>query len=291
MKIGKYTLHIIDSGYFGLDGGAMFGIIPKPLWQKTNPSDEANRIKLATRNLLLTNGNRKILIDTGMGDKWDEKSKSIYAVDQTNSLEGSLNELNLKSEDITDVILTHLHFDHTGGSTKIENVPQLRDPGKGGGKLVPSFPNAKYYVQKKNYDWAIHPSERDKGSYLKKNFQPLMEEGILNLIDSQEKFDDEIEFVILNGHTFGQQLIKISDTSNTIFYCADLFPTTSHIPLPYVMGYDLQPLVTVEEKKKILAEAIEKNWKIFFEHDPETALATVMKDEKGFRVNEKMKEL
>lgn len=277
MKIGKYTLHIINSGYFALDGGAMFGIIPKPLWQKTNPPDDANRIKLATRNLLLTNGNRKILIDTGMGDKWDEKSKSIYAVDQSNSLEGSLSEMNLKPEDITDVILTHLHFDHTGGSTKIENQ-----------KLIPTFPNAKYYVQKKNYEWAVYPSDRDKGSYLKNNFQPLMEEGVLIFIDGEEKFDDEIEIVIINGHTFAQQLIKISDSSNTILYCADLFPTTSHIPIPYVMAYDLQPLVTVEEKKKILAKAIEKNWKIFFEHDPETALATVMKDEKGFRVNEKM---
>jgi glyoxylase-like metal-dependent hydrolase (beta-lactamase superfamily II) len=280
MKIGKYSLHIINSGYFGLDGGAMFGIIPKPLWQKTNPPDDINRIKLATRNLLLTNGNRKILIDTGMGDKWDEKLKKIYAVDQKESLKDSLSKLNLKPSDITDVILTHLHFDHTGGSTEIEN-----------GKLVPVFPNAKYYVQKKNYDWAMNPSERDRGSYLKDSFQPLMEEGILDLIYGEAKFDDEIGFVILNGHTFAQQLITLSDSSNTIFYCADLFPTTSHIPLPYVMGYDLQPLVTIEEKKKVLTKAVEENWKLFFEHDPETAVATVIKDEKGFRANEKMKDL
>ncbi len=277
MKIGKYTLHTINSGFFALDGGAMFGIIPKPLWQKTNPPDEVNRIKLATRNLLLTTGNRKILIDTGMGDKWDEKSKNIYAVDQTNSLEGSLNKLNLKPEDITDVLLTHIHFDHTGGSTMIVN-----------GKLVPTFPNAKYYVQKKNYEWAVKPSDRDKGSYIKDNFQPLMDEGVLNFIDGEEKFDDEIEFVIINGHTFAQQLIKISDSSNTILYCGDLFPTTSHIPIPYVMGYDLQPLVTVEEKKKILVKAIDENWKIFFEHDPEIAIATVMKDDKGYKVKDKM---
>ena len=276
MKIGKYTLHIINSGYFGLDGGAMFGIIPKPLWQKTNPPDEANRIKLATRNLLLTDGRRNILIDTGMGNKWDEKSKSIYAVDQTDSLNGSLNKLNLSTSDITDVILTHLHFDHTGGSTKNEN-----------GNLIPAFPNAKYYVQKKNYEWAIKPSERDKGSYLKDNFQPLMDERVLYFIEGEESFDDEIEFVIINGHTFAQQLIKLSDSSNTILYCGDLFPTTSHIPVPYVMGYDLQPLVTVEEKKNILSKAIDENWKIFFEHDPLTAIANVVKDEKGFRANEK----
>ena len=270
MKIGKYTLHIINSGYFGLDGGAMFGIIPKPLWQKTNPPDEANRIKLATRNLLLTGGN----------SKWDEKAKNIYGFDFTNSLEGSLEKLSLSPPDITDVILTHLHFDHTGGSSKIEND-----------KLIPSFPNAKYYVQKKNYEWAVNPSEKDKGSYLKDSFEPLMKEGVLNFIEGEERFDDEVEFVIINGHTFAQQLIKISDSSHTILYCADLFPTTSHIPLPYVMGYDLQPLVTVEEKKKILIKAIEENWRLFFEHDPETALASVEKNEKGFRAIDKKKEL
>jgi len=280
MKIGKYSLHIINSGYFGLDGGAMFGIIPKPLWQKTNPPDESNRIKLATRNLLLINGNRKILIDTGMGDKWDEKFRNIYAINQTDSLSGSLNKLNLQPSDITDVILTHLHFDHTGGSTKVED-----------NKLIPAFPNADYYVQRKNYEWAAKPSERDRGSYLKDNFQPLMDEGVLRLIDNEEKFDDEIEFLTVHGHTFFQQLVKISDASDTILYCADLFPTTSHIPLPYVMGYDLQPLVTVEEKKNILAKATEENWKIFFEHDPETVIASIIKDERGFRANQMMKEL
>jgi glyoxylase-like metal-dependent hydrolase (beta-lactamase superfamily II) len=277
MKIGKYKLHIINSGYFGLDGGAMFGIIPRPLWQKTNPPDEVNRIKLATRNILLTGNSKKILIDTGMGDKWDDKSKNIYAVDQQNvSLEKSLNEYGFKPDDITDVILTHLHFDHTGGSTKYDNS-----------RLIPAFPNAKYYVQKKNFDWAVNPSERDKGSYLKNNFLSLAEEGVLEFIEGERNFDDEIEFLIINGHTFAQQLIKISDSSNTFLYVGDLFPTTSHIPLPYVMGYDLQPLVTVEEKKRILEKAIEDNWKLFFEHDPDTAFATVKKDEKGFRVNEK----
>lgn len=280
MKIGKYTLNIIESGYFGLDGGAMFGIIPKLLWQKTNPPDDANRIKLATRNLLLSDGKRNILIDTGMGNKWDEKSKKIYAVDQSDSLKGSLDKLNLSPSDITDVILTHLHFDHSGGSTEIDN-----------GKLVPAFPNAKYYVQKRNYEWASNPSDRDKGSYLKDSFQPLMDEGVLNFINGENKFDDEIELLNFNGHTFAQQLIKISDSSDTIFYCADLFPTASHIPLPYVMGYDLQPLVTVEEKRKILTKALDENWKLFFEHDPENAIATVLKDEKGFRADKKTKEL
>jgi len=276
MKIGKYNLHIIESGYFALDGGAMFGIIPKALWEKTNPADESNRIKLATRNLLLDSGNKKILIDTGMGNKWDDKAKEIYKIDQQEfSLQSSLAKIVLKPEDITDVILTHLHFDHAGGSTIISD-----------GKLIPTFPNAKYYVRKKNYEWAMNPSERDRGSYIKENFCPLLDAGIFSFIN-EKNFDDEIEFIEVNGHTFCMQLIRISDSSNTILYCADLFPTTSHIPLPYVMGYDLQPLVTVEEKKKILQQAFEENWKLFFEHDPFNALTTVTKTDKGYRANEK----
>jgi len=280
MQIGNYKLSVVNTGFFRLDGGAMFGIIPKNLWEKTNPPDDQNRIKLATRNLLLENGSRKILVDTGMGDKWDEKAKKIYDIDQKrNSIEIALHELNLKPEDITDVILTHLHFDHTGGSTKSEKD-----------KLVPAFPNAKYFVQKKNYEWAMNPSERDKGSYINENFVPLFEQGVLNLI-SDESFDNEIDFIVVNGHTFGQQLLKISDSKNTILYCCDLFPTTSHIPLPYVMGYDLQPLITVTEKKKILPVAVEENWKLFFEHDPETVLATVINTDKGFKVGEKFDKL
>ncbi len=277
MKIGKYNLHIINTGYFSLDGGAMFGIIPKPLWEKLNPSDTLNRIKLSTRNLVLIYGKKIILIDTGMGNKWDERSKSIYNIQQNqSSLIDELSKLNIKPEDVTDVLLTHLHFDHTGGSTIVKN-----------GKLIPTFPNAKYVVQKKNFEWAVYPSERDKGSYIKENFLPLKESGILHFVDGDEFFDDEIQFLIVNGHTFSQQLIKLSDSSNTFLYCCDLFPTSSHIPLPYVMGYDLQPLLTIEEKKKILNKAVDENWKLIFEHDPDTALATVIKTEKGFKVNEK----
>jgi glyoxylase-like metal-dependent hydrolase (beta-lactamase superfamily II) len=279
MKIGKYSVHIIESGYFGLDGGAMFGIVPKPLWEKTNPPDNMNRIKLATRNLLLVSGSKKILVDTGMGNKWNGKNKEIYAIDQESfSLYKSLSKLNLKPEDITDVILTHLHFDHTGGSTVLNN-----------NKLEPAFPNATYYVQKQNYQWAVNPSEKDKGSYIKDNFVPLKEAGVLMQIEGEKQFDDEIDFIIVNGHTFGQQLLKLSDSANTFLYCCDLFPTTAHIPLPYVMGYDLQPLVTVNEKKRILKTALDEEWKLFFEHDPETAYATLAFDEKGIRIKEKFK--
>ena len=275
MKIGKYELHIIESGTFALDGGAMFGIIPKPLWEKTNPSDEANRITLATRNLLLVSSAKKILIDTGMGIDWDSKSREIYKINQEeNSIDKSLNKLNLNKDWITDVILTHLHFDHTGGSLKKDN-----------GKLIPAFPNAKYYVQKQNYNWGMNPSDKDKGSYIKEKFHPLMEHGVLSLLEKAENFDDEIEFIVVNGHTFGQQLLKISDSSTTLFYCADLFPTTSHIRIPYIMGYDNQPLETVKEKKMILPIAVEENWKIFFEHDPFSSIATVKNTEKGFSID------
>ena len=281
MKIGKYTIKIVHSGYFSLDGGAMFGIIPKTLWAKTNPPDDLNRIPLATRNLLLETENKKILIDTGMGNKWDEKSKKIFSIDQKeNSINSSLSQLGMAPTDITDVILTHLHFDHTGGSTVEEN-----------GKLIPAFPNAKHYVQKKNFEWAMNPSDRDKGSYLRENFEPLADNGILFFIEGEKKFDENIEFILVNGHTFSQQLIKISDSSSTFLYCCDLFPTTSHIPLPYIMGYDLQPLVTLEEKKKILKKAFEEEWKLFFEHDPRTVYATVKHTDKGFRIDQKFESL
>lgn len=278
MQIGKYKLSIIESGYFSLDGGAMFGVIPKVLWQKTNPPDEVNRIKMSTRNLLLESDSKKILIDTGMGDKWDEKLKNIYAVDQNFSMNSALAQKGLRAYDITDVILTHLHFDHTGGSTILKD-----------GELEPAFPNAKYYVQKQNFDWAINPSDRDKGSYIKENFLPLYQEGLLNLISGKENFDDEIEFFIINGHTFSQQMVKISDASNTFLFCADLIPTFAHIPLPYIMGYDLQPLVTLEEKKKILKQVLEEDWKLFFGHDPEIAFATVKKYGEGYTVDQKFR--
>ncbi|KAA0237798.1 MAG: MBL fold metallo-hydrolase, partial [Chlorobiota bacterium] len=248
MKIGKYKLGIINSGSFGLDGGAMFGIIPKPLWQKTNPADDVNRVRLATRNLLLESDSKKIIIDTGMGSKWDEKSKNIYAIDEMLSMNSALESKGLKAEDITDVFLTHLHFDHTGGSTFSVNA-----------KFQPAFPNAKYYVQKQNYEWAINPSDRDRGSYIKENFQPLMDEGVLKFTNGNSMFDDEIEFLVINGHTFGQQMIKISDGINTILFCSDLMPFISHISLPYIMGYDLQPLVTLEEKLKYLKLALDEN--------------------------------
>jgi glyoxylase-like metal-dependent hydrolase (beta-lactamase superfamily II) len=281
MKIGKYTLHNVNCGFFALDGGAMFGIIPKPLWVRTNPADEKNRIKMAARSLLLISDTKKILIDTGMGNDWNEKLREIYEIDfSENSVDKSLNKLNLKTSDITDVILTHLHFDHTGGSLF-----------RIGNKYVPRFPNAKYYVRKRNFDWACNPSPKDIGSYIKEKFYPLFEQGMINFLENEDHFDDEIEFIIVNGHTYGQQLVKISDSSNTVLFSGDLFPTSSHVRLPYIMGYDIEPLETVKEKKQVLEKAVEENWKLFFEHDPFYALGTAKRTEKDFVIDEKFESL
>ena len=281
MKIGKYELKVIETGVFGLDGGAMFGIIPKPLWSKSNPADEQNRVSLNARNLLLVSDSRKILIDTGIGSDWDEKFIRNYRLDQSEkTMSNSFNKHSIKTDEITDVLLTHLHFDHTGGSTYLKD-----------GKWIPTFPNAKYYVQKKHFEWALNPTDRDRGSFIQNRFLPLHNEGLLNFIDGEIQFDDEIEFITINGHTSFQQMIKVHDSSNTVLYCGDLFPFTSHIPIPYVMGYDLQPIVTVQEKKKILPLAIEQNWKLFFEHDPEVVMATVAESQGKFSIDKVFTEM
>lgn len=278
MKIGAYNIYPLETGKFKLDGGAMFGIIPKPLWTKTNPADEQNRVQLFARCLLLVSDSKKILIDTGMGSKWDEKSRRIYELENKDStLKDSLHKLGYKFSDITDVILTHLHFDHTGGSVESLN-----------GKFAPAFPNATYYVQKKNFDWGMNPSERDKGSYLKENFLPLYEEGVLKFFDGEERFDDNIDFLTVNGHTFAQQLVRISDGAQTLLYAGDLLPFSSHLRLSYIMGYDLQPLETLKEKKRILQKAYEEEWSVFFEHDPFTPCVKIAADNKGYFVKEKI---
>jgi glyoxylase-like metal-dependent hydrolase (beta-lactamase superfamily II) len=272
MKIGKYKLTLLETGTFGLDGGAMFGIIPKPLWQRNNPADEKNRITLGARCLLLKSDSKKILVETGMGETWDKKFMSIYNVNfSAHTLNKSLEKHGISNEDITDVILTHLHFDHTGGSTKLEN-----------GKFVPAFPNAKYHVQKKQFEWALNPTDRDKGSFIPHTYLPLQEHSVFQFADGDSYFDDEIQFLTINGHTISQQMLKISDASNTFLFCADLIPTMYHIPIPYVMGFDIQPLVTVEEKKKYLQLAVEQNWKLIFGHDHLHSCSSVKKTDKGF---------
>lgn len=281
MKIGKYELHSLESGTLMLDGGAMYGVVPKPLWERNSPADEKNRIKLSTRHLLLLSDDKKIIVDTGSGKNWDEKFEKIYSVDHSaHDMFPALDKLGVQREDITDVILTHLHFDHIGGAVLFEND-----------KIIPAFPNAQYHIQKKQFEWGLNPSQRDKASYFKDRFVPLAEEGILNLIDGETNFDDDIELLVIEGHTFSQQLVKISDSSNTLLYCADLIPLSSHINPPFIMGYDLQPLVTLEEKKKLLPKAVDENWTLFFEHDPVIAAAKITSTEKGFAIKESFEEI
>jgi len=277
MKIGDYNIHLIKTGLFRLDGGAMFGVVPKPLWSRTNPADDANRIQMCTNSLLLDNGKKKILIDTGMGHKLSKKLNEIYAVDfSENTLASSLEKLNIKKEDITDVLLTHLHFDHTGGSTYYDEEKQLKI----------TFPNATHYVQEKHLEWAQNPTERDKASFITNNYEPLIENKVLKTVSGEYKFDDFISTIPVNGHTRDMQMIKISDGENTILYAADLLPMSAHVPLPYIMGYDLFPLVTLDEKRKHLTEAVEKDWILFFEHDPFIPAAKIGLSDKGFFIKE-----
>ena len=243
--------------------------------------DDKNRIKLGARCLLLESENKKILIDTGMGNNWDEKSRNIYDIQQPeNALVKSLNARNVKADEITDVILTHLHFDHSGGAVSLVNE-----------KYIPTFTNAKYHIQKEQFDWANDPSEKDKGSFIKSTFLPLRKEGVLKFIKGEKQFDEEITLIPTGGHTFGHQIIKIKDSSNTLLYCADLIPTAAHVPLPYIMGYDINPLISIEEKRMYLNFAEIQNWKIIFEHDPVNVCATIQKTKKGYAIKEKFKEL
>jgi glyoxylase-like metal-dependent hydrolase (beta-lactamase superfamily II) len=279
MEAGNIEITPIEYGRFKLDGGAMFGVVPKPLWERVALPDDENRIDMATRGMLIRAGARKILVDTGIGDKMSEKLNRIYAVDFSRfSLENSLKQVGLSYEDITDVILTHLHFDHTGGSTRIDDDENI----------IPTFPNATYWLQRQQYDWALSPSDRDRASFMPVNYVPLYEKGCLELLEGERELFPGISVIPVHGHTFGQQLIKVADGSEAVLFCADLCPTAAHIPLPYIMGYDLQPLVTLEEKKNILPRVVEEEWTVFFEHDPNIIMAKVEKTDKGFKLAEEL---
>ncbi len=276
MLIGDYQVSTLETGRFALDGGAMFGVVPKVIWQKKHPADELNRIDLALRVVLLQGQGRVILIDTGIGDKFPEKQAQMYGIDQSQSnLLSSLNQAGLRPEDVTDVILTHLHFDHAGGATCLKD-----------GQLAPTFPQARYWVQRENWDWALNPSEKDRASYLPENFLPLHESGQLQLLEGPGDIFPGIRARLSQGHTTGQQLIEIYAQEETAIYCADIIPTASHIAVPFVMGYDLRPLQTIAEKKAILADAQAGNWILIFEHDPNIAACRVQMGEKGLIAGE-----
>jgi glyoxylase-like metal-dependent hydrolase (beta-lactamase superfamily II) len=272
MKIGPYTLHPLETGRFALDGGAMFGVVPRPLWEKAAPPDGRNRIAMASRALLLQGGGRKILVDTGNGAKWDAKLADIYRMDTAeHDLVRSLRALGLTPADITDVILTHLHFDHAGGSTV-----------RTGGALRPVFSRARYYVQREQWEAAQRPTERDRASFFPDDFLPLQEAGVLRFTEGDGEIFPGIGLAVFHGHTSALQCPVIRDDNTTVLYCADLIPMTPHVALPWIMGYDLRPLVTLEEKRRTLLRAAEERWILFFEHDPQTAAATVRRGEKGY---------
>ena len=271
MQIGRYKLRSLVTSTFALDGGAMFGVVPKTLWSRLVDVDEQNRIEMVTRTLLLDSGDRKILIDTGNGDKWEPRSREIFKIELDDYvLPQSLARQDIQVEDITDVICTHLHFDHVGGNTYLKN-----------GKVVPVFPNARYWVQEENWKLANNPSEKDRASYLNENWAVLAENGMLQILKGERELFDDIKFEIVNGHTQGQQLPIISDGSQTLMYGGDLFPMKAHIPIPWVMAYDNEPMVSIAEKKRILPTLMDQDAILFFEHDPLAIACKLMATKKG----------
>lgn len=270
-------LYTIETGFFKLDGGAMFGVVPKTIWNKLNPADENNLCTWAMRCLLIEDGNRLILVDNGIGDKQDAKFFSHYYLHGDATLDKSLAAHGFHRDDITDMFLTHLHFDHCGGSITRQ-----------GEQLVPAFKNATYWSNEDHWKWATQPNDREKASFLKENILPIQESGQLKFIDHLEgvNFTTDISIRFANGHTDAMMLPQISYKGKTIVYMADLLPSTGHIPLPYVMAYDMFPLKTLQEKKSFLQEAVDKEYILYLEHDPLNECCVLQQTEKGIRAGE-----
>ena len=267
-------LYSINTGYFKLDGGAMFGVVPKSMWQKLNLPDENNMCSWAMRCLLIEDGDRLILVDNGIGNKQDERFFGHYFLHGDDTLERSLAKNGFNTDDITDVFLTHLHFDHCGGSIKQED-----------GKLIPAFKNATYWSNEMHWDWATNPNDREKASFLKENILPIKESGKLKFIDVVNgiAFTENIKVRFINGHTEAMMLPQINYNGKTIIFMADLLPSVAHIPIPYIMAYDTKPLQTLQEKKLFLTEAQNNDYILFFEHDPAVECCMLQLTEKGIR--------
>jgi glyoxylase-like metal-dependent hydrolase (beta-lactamase superfamily II) len=270
-------LHAIETGLFKLDGGAMFGVVPKSIWNKTNPADGNNLCTWAMRCLLIEDGDRLILVDNGIGNKQDEKFLKHYYLQGDDTLDKSLKAKGFNKDDITDVFLTHLHFDHCGGSI-------IRE----GEKLRPAFKNAFYWSNEKHWDWAVNPNDREKASFLKDNILPIQESGQLRFIEDKEgvEFHEGIKVRFAYGHTDAMMLLQIQYKGKTLVYMADLLPSVGHIPLPYVMAYDMFPMKTLTEKKAFLQEAADNNYILILEHDSQNECCTLKETEKGIRLDE-----
>jgi len=268
------NLHIIDTGNFKLDGGAMFGVVPKSLWQRTNPADENNMCTWTMRCLLIEDGDRLILIDNGIGNKQDAKFFSHYYLHGDASLDSSLHNAGFDRTDVTDMFLTHLHFDHCGGG--VDYIGENKE------RLELHFPNAKYWSNQDHWKWATEPNAREKASFLKENIQPMQESGQLEFADIQGVSPfSQFDIHTVDGHTDKQMLPKIKYKEQTIVFMADLLPSVGHIPLPYVMGYDTRPLITLQEKKEFLEEAADNQYVLFLEHDAVNECCTVKRTERG----------
>jgi glyoxylase-like metal-dependent hydrolase (beta-lactamase superfamily II) len=273
-------LYSINAGHFKLDGGAMFGVVPKSMWEKLNPPDENNMCNWAMRCLLIEDEGRLILVDNGMGNKQDEKFFGYYYLNGDDTLEKSLAKYGFSKDDITDVFLTHLHFDHCGGS-----IERVND------QLAPAFKNATYWSNEKHWQWAVHPNDREKASFLKENILPIQRSGKLKFVETKEGIDftKNVKIRLVNGHTESMMLPEIKYKDKTIVYMADLLPSEAHIPIPYVMAYDTRPLETLVEKKSFLAEALQKDFILFFEHDREIECCNLQQTIKGIRSKETFK--
>jgi glyoxylase-like metal-dependent hydrolase (beta-lactamase superfamily II) len=268
-------LHVINTGLFKLDGGAMFGVVPKSIWQKTNPADENNLCAWAMRCLLIEDGHKLILIDNGMGNKQDARFFSHYHLHGNDSLSGSIHAAGFSEDEVTDMFLTHLHFDHCGGGVYYDQ-----------GKPSITFKNATYWSNADHWQWATAPNPREKASFLKENIFPMKESGQLSFIDPDEKSPfPSFDILYVSGHTDKMMIPKIRIKDKVLCYMADLLPSVGHIPLPYIMGYDTRPLITMEEKERFLNEAADQQYILFFEHDPVNECCTVKRTEKGIRLD------
>lgn len=268
-------LHTINTEFFKLDGGAMFGVVPKVLWERTNPADSNNLCTWTNRLLLIEETNRLTLIDTGLGDKQDAKFFGHYYIHGDNTLDKSLRELGFNRDDITDVILTHLHFDHCGGAIVRE-----------GEKLLPAFKNARYWSNEQHWKWATEPNAREKASFLKENILPIKESGQLSFIKEGQAYSSEVSIRLAHGHTESMMLPQIKFKDHTLLYMADLLPSVGHIPLPYVMSYDTRPLITLEERQQYWQEIVDNEYILYLEHDPVYECCTLQMTEKGIRLKD-----
>jgi len=271
VTFGEFELVSLSDGTFRLDGGAMFGVVPRVVWEKRDPPDDRNRVTLGLNVALIESGGKRVLVDTGMGERWTEKEVRMYRIDRSTTLLGGLRARGLGPEDIDVVVNTHLHFDHAGGNTRVE-----------GGRVVPAFPRARYVVQRGEWDDATHPHERSRASYRADDFVPVAEAGQLDLIDGEAEVAPGVRAVRVGGHTTHHQMVVVESGGETLVVPTDLLPTASHLPLPFVMGYDLFPVATLEAKRKLLDAAVEGGWRILFYHDPRTPVGRVRRDGEAY---------